>query len=287
MNDIRHITHEDLTLYAMQALTPEEAEATRAHLQTCAECREELAVLNGDLALLALSVDQQPAPEGALDRILGKIHAGKTPAAEPAAHSDDIPAAKPEAPSDVAPSSVAPSNVVEMPNGRRVWPLLVPWLIAAVLGITCVLLGAKVVGLNESLSDEASLVSNLAAKASYAQQVLELLSAKNAQRVVLTAAKTPPAPMVHTIYLPERGALIMQANNLQPIPAGKAYELWVIPADGKAPIPAGMFQPDAHGYASVVLPKLPVGVPAKAFGITLESAGGSAVPTSPILLSGE
>jgi hypothetical protein len=282
MNDIRHITHEDLTLYAMEALTPEEAEATRAHLQTCAECREELAVLNGDLALLALSVDQQPAPEGALDRILDKIRAGKTPAAQSAAHSDDIPAAKPE-----APSNVAPSNVAEIPNGRRVWPVLVPWLIAAVLGITCVLLSAKIVGLNDSLSDEANLVSNLAAKASYAQQVLELLSAKNAQRVVLTAAKTPPAPMVHTIYLPERGALIMQANNLQPIPAGKAYELWVIPADGKAPIPAGMFQPDAHGYASVVLPKLPVGVPAKAFGITLENAGGSAVPTSPILLSGE
>jgi anti-sigma-K factor RskA len=275
MNDIRHITHEDLTLYAMEALTPEEADATRGHLGTCPECREELAVLHGDLALLALSVDQQPAPAGVLDRILDKIHAGKAPAAQPAAA--DIPAAKPE----------ASSNVAEIPNGRRVWPVLIPWLIAAVLGITCVLLSAKIVGMNDSLSDEANLVSNLAAKASYAQQVLEVLNAKNAQRVVLTAAKTPPAPAAHTIYLPERGALIMQASNLQPVPTGKAYELWVIPADGKAPIPAGVFQPDAHGYACVVLPKLPVGVPAKAFGITLENAGGSAAPTSPILLSGE
>ena len=39
MNDIRHITHEDLTLYAMEALTPEEADATRGHLGTCPECR--------------------------------------------------------------------------------------------------------------------------------------------------------------------------------------------------------------------------------------------------------
>jgi anti-sigma-K factor RskA len=36
-----------------------------------------------------------------------------------------------------------------------------------------------------------------------------------------------------------------------------------------------------------VLPKLPSGVPAKGFGITIENAGGSATPTTPIILSGE
>ena len=65
----------------------------------------------------------------------------------------------------------------------------------------------------------------------------------------------------------------------------KTYELWVIPAAG-APIPAGLFSPDASGTASVVLPSIPLGVPAKAFGITIEDAAGSSTPTAPIILSG-
>ena len=80
--------------------------------------------------------------------------------------------------------------------------------------------------------------------------------------------------------------MVFVGNNLKPIPAGKTYELWVIPADGKAPIPAGLFRPDDHGSASVVLPKLPEGVPAKAFGVTIENAEGAATPTMPIVLSG-
>jgi hypothetical protein len=59
----------------------------------------------------------------------------------------------------------------------------------------------------------------------------------------------------------------------------------VIPTSG-APIPAGLFRPDASGSGSVVLPAIPQGVTAKAFGITIENAGGASTPTAPILLSG-
>jgi anti-sigma-K factor RskA len=38
--------------------------------------------------------------------------------------------------------------------------------------------------------------------------------------------------------------------------------------------------------ASVLLPNLPKGVSAKAFGVTMENAGGSTTPTLPILLAG-
>jgi anti-sigma-K factor RskA len=70
------------------------------------------------------------------------------------------------------------------------------------------------------------------------------------------------------------------------VPPGKTYELWVIPADGSAPIPAGLFRPDSAGDGSVVLPPIPQGVSAKAFGVTLEDAAGSKTPTAPILLAG-
>jgi hypothetical protein len=36
----------------------------------------------------------------------------------------------------------------------------------------------------------------------------------------------------------------------------------------------------------LVLPPLPTGVPAKAFGVTIERAEGSETPTTPIILSG-
>jgi anti-sigma-K factor RskA len=86
--------------------------------------------------------------------------------------------------------------------------------------------------------------------------------------------------------LPERGGLVLLATNLKPLPEGKTYELWVIPANGKAPVPAGLFRPDAVGTANLVLPPLAAGIQAKAFGVTIENASGSDTPTSPIILSG-
>ena len=75
------------------------------------------------------------------------------------------------------------------------------------------------------------------------------------------------------------------ASNLQALPPQKAYELWLIPMNG-APIPAGVFKPDAHGSAAVVEPPLPAGVQAKAFAITVEPESGSSAPTLPVVMLG-
>jgi anti-sigma-K factor RskA len=106
-----------------------------------------------------------------------------------------------------------------------------------------------------------------------------------AQRVTLVAAKTPPQPQGKAFYLRSRNSLVFLANNMPALPPQKAYELWLIPTSGN-PIPAGLFKPDAHGSASVVNPPLPAGTEAKAFAITVENEGGSAAPTTPILMMG-
>ena len=93
-------------------------------------------------------------------------------------------------------------------------------------------------------------------------------------------------PQGKTIYAPERGALVFIASNMEPLQPYKVYELWLIPADGHDPIPAGTFHPDGRGNASVIMPELPKGVDAKAFGITIEDEGGSKTPTMPIIMSG-
>ncbi len=266
MSDQRQIPSEDLALYAMQALPAEEMAAVAAALRENPQAQQELAQIQGDLALLALSAEQQPTPAGAFERLQARMREG---------------ASNPE------PMTTTTYDVSSAPTRRSKWATFTPWAIAAALAIACSILGYRVSSLNDALDGESRLVSNLAAKASRAQQVLEVLNAPDAQRVTLTASKTPPAPTAHTVYLADRGALVMEASHLQPAPAGKAYELWVIPASGAAPIPAGTFWPNAEGYASIVLPKIPAGVPAKAFGITIENSGGSSTPTSPIILSGE
>jgi anti-sigma-K factor RskA len=152
--------------------------------------------------------------------------------------------------------------------------------------IVCFALLLRIGSLKQEINQPARQSAEQAASAARAQRVLDALTAKSAQHVVLTAAAAHPEPSGRAVYLASSGSLIFQGSNLAPLPAGKTYELWIIPADGKAPIPAGLFRPDAAGNASVILPELPRGVPAKAFGVTTERAPGSSTPTAPILLAG-
>ena len=256
-----HISQEDLTLHALQALSGQEDAAIRAHLTGCEACRAALAAVTGELALVALGVEESPLPSGARDRFVGKL--------------------------SVSPGSSESSSTVAI--NRRAVKSATPWvfwLAAAALLLLCASLGVQRVRLEQALRTQMDLNAQLRARNAQAQEVLDLLSAPAAQRVLLTAVKTPPAPSGRAVYLAARGALIFQASNLAPLGPDKTYELWVIPANGAPPLPAGLFRPDQRGDASVVLPGLPAGVPAKAFGVTVERASGSTTPTAPILLSG-
>jgi hypothetical protein len=136
-------------------------------------------------------------------------------------------------------------------------------------------------------------------QALHAQDALSTLTAANALQMPLhtTAAiakpttlpkpgtVVAPSPEALVAYLADKGALVFIGMHMDPAPAGKTYELWLLPADGRNPMPAGTFKPDAQGSASVVMPELPKGVGAKGFGITVENDGGSDTPTMPILMA--
>jgi anti-sigma-K factor RskA len=79
--------------------------------------------------------------------------------------------------------------------------------------------------------------------------------------------------------------MLFMASNMAMPPAGKAYELWIIPMAG-APVPAGMFKPDEHGNAVMMDHPMPPGVEAKAFAVTMEKEEGANTPTMPILIMG-
>lgn len=261
MMDAQHISQDDLALYALQALSVEESAVVREHLSECEVCRTELARLRGDLAMVALSVDQQPLPAGARERFAQKI--GLDPRA----------AKSPE-----------PVPIRRTPKFAGAgWS---GWIATAAALLVAVSLGFEVSSLTARLHERETRIAAMEASESRAKQVNDLLTAPKAQRVLLTTPKTPPAPTGRVVYLASRGELIFQASNLASVPVEKTYELWVIPADGSAPVPAGLFRPDKDGNGSVVLPAIPQGVKAKAFGVTLEKAAGSTTPTAPILLAG-
>ena len=101
-------------------------------------------------------------------------------------------------------------------------------------------------------------------------------------RVSTEGATQPPQGKV--FLNPNRGVLLLAAN-LPPAPAGKIYEMWVIPAGGK-PVPAGLFQTESNG-SGVHLFRGPVDVASTgAVAVTLEAAEGAPQPTStPIIVA--
>lgn len=108
-------------------------------------------------------------------------------------------------------------------------------------------------------------------------EAFTILNQPDARQVVFGGA-APQPPRGRVFLDPKRGVLLL-ASNLPPAPAGKAYEMWVIPK-GQKPVPAGMFQSTADGTALHVLPG-PVDVAATAaVAVTLEPAAGVPQPTS-------
>ena len=143
----RHISDEDLVLYSVQSLPAGETAASALHLEECAECARRLAEVAGDLALLSLSVDQQPLPEGARDRFINRI-AAKPHAVVAAARST----APVVAPPKTAP---APARVIHEVKPRRNWfPILIPWAAAFGLLALAGYLGNRNQRLNDLLNND-------------------------------------------------------------------------------------------------------------------------------------
>lgn len=251
---------DDLALYALGALAGAERQTLERHLGECAACRREVEAYRGDAALLALSATSPHPPLRARDRLLTSI-----------AHE---------------PRRRSLRTLVQ----RRSWWSLAPLFATMFLAILALLLWRDDLGLRRRLEQaitqrthEQDRVANLERELARAQETIALLSSPEALQVTLSP-RGRPEPQGKALYLPRTGRLLLMASNLQPLPAGKTYELWLIPAQG-APIPAGLFKPDERGQATLEH-QMQAGTEAKAFGITIEDEGGSETPTPPIVLSG-
>lgn len=98
----------------------------------------------------------------------------------------------------------------------------------------------------------------------------------------LVFGQSAPKPRGRVFVNPKQGVLLL-ASNLTPAPAGKIYEMWIIPKGG-SPLPAGLFQSQSDGTA-MYLRKGAVDVASTgAIAVTLEPEAGSQAPTTQPLI---
>jgi anti-sigma-K factor RskA len=255
---------EDLALYALNALEGEDRAILEKHLATCSECRLELEQLRGDGALLGLSTMGPKPPARARQRLLDAVA------------TEAAPTSRAQSAREMGHPSIAP---------RRSWWGSLGWAAAAAVIVFAASLWKENAALRRDVSTWRSVAGQQALDLERAQNVANTITDPVGQHFTLVAVKTPPQPQGKAFYLRNRSSLVFVASNMPALPPQKAYELWLIPMQG-APVPAGLFRPDAHGSATVVNPPLPSGMEAKAFAITVENEAGASTPTMPIVMMG-
>ncbi len=257
-------THEqfvdELALYALNELHGSELEEFEQHLAGCASCRRELQSMRSDLGLLGLSVVGPKPPARSKERLMRAI------AGEPRGAAGSVPAGA--------------------VTGRRgFWWQWIPAVVALAVIVFAISLRQSNLSLHDQLAELRNRYNDQKIQLTQAQENMRLLLAPDAVHVSLAPPKAGKQPNATAIVSPSQNRMTLMASNLPPVPAGKAYELWVIPPQG-APVNAGVFKPDEHGNAIMLDHAMPAGVQPKTFALTVEDEAGSDKPTSPILLLG-
>jgi anti-sigma-K factor RskA len=265
---------DDLPLYAVGALTKEESKQLEHHLAECTECREELRSFKEAASHIAMAVEPETPPARVRQQLLARLDVERP---EPAA-----------APSKPAKDRKTDRGEARKPRGWDAW-FWIPAFATACLAIVSVGLWREDRALFRELREQEHLTVDLETNQRVlekARALIDTLTAADAQHITLAAAGAKPQPEAKAVYSSQQHSLVLLAGNLNPLPANKTYELWLLPASGAQPIPAGTFAPDANGSATLVLSQFAEGAAAKGFAVTIENQPGASTPTMPIILVG-
>lgn len=276
MTNEEHLALMDkLTPMALGELPADEAASAREHLASCDTCRREYREVSEGMVVLAMSTTGPAAPARARDRLLKAARIWEEPRSPISARAE----------SETLPLTV-PNIIPGYASMRRPWWSFVPAMAALVLAAFAILLWTRNTKLTEQLQSAQAAMTDAQTRLSRAQLVAEAVTSRDVQRVTLVGTTQKPQPSIQTMYLPQRRALVMIAHDMPPVPEGKAYELWLLPANGAPPLAAGVFRPGANGQAVMTHTEMAATPEAKGFAITIESAAGSDKPTSPVIMVG-
>jgi anti-sigma-K factor RskA len=156
--------------------------------------------------------------------------------------------------------SPVPGAVVRLADRRRSRPVMMAASIAA--AVLCFAVGAWIAGgfAGDDVGDE----------------VAALLAEPGVRVAELSG---DGGGTIRVVWSGDRAAIVGSA--LPEAPAGRAYELWLIGADGR-PLPMGLLDP-ADGGALTGVVALDADAVPSAWGVTIEDDGGATVPSEPIL----
>jgi len=293
------MTHDELRElsggYALGVLDEPDRRAFEAHLATCAACAAEVRDLSEVAATLALDVPQVDPPPALRERVL-RAAIGAAPTSPVASGfgrpSTELGSALSQSKGLKAAGAGLPpeagSHTTDSPPPRWRQPVLAMLSAAAVLvALALGVYGASLLRRIDSLEQQLRVAADrdarsqqqlvqLRAASDTSAQVRRILAAGDLRRVDLAGTKAAPAASGRAFWSPTQGLVVAFAN-LPPTDAGRVYQLWVIPPGGD-PIGAGLLDLESGGRALALAPPGTsdrVGTVA----ITLEPAGGSAVPT--------
>jgi anti-sigma-K factor RskA len=262
-------THEELvqelSAYALDALSPDERLAVESHLKTCALCREELRALSETAAAIGESVAAQP-----MDR-----------ARKSALRQRLVDRAKAES------RGVTPIRSAAIP--ARV--SRAPWWLAAAASVAFVAAayqagraGRERDTIRTALSAESLRVAALQDSLAIRERTLLAMAGADVKVVELVANNR--RPNARMFWAQSTNTWTMFAHNL-PAPAqGRTYQLWLITRAGQR-ISAGTFAPNPAGSA-VVSAQYPLPSDAlEMIAVTEEPAGGVPQPTGEVVIAGQ
>lgn len=257
-----HANPEDLDLYALGALDGQEKQAFETHLRACSACREELAEARRRVSLLGLAAPPLAPSPSVKAALMQKVRAEQTPA-----------------------------NIQNTPIEKRKirWGLRFSLSFAAA-SLVLALATWWLVKLDmqqrqqiRQLQAQLGVTQNQLSQQDAALQALgAVTSAPDSAQITLLQQPGGPPGQAHVLYNARLG-LGVYSGQIAPPPAGKSYQLWLVPSSG-APVDAGIVTANQQNGAAIV--HLAPGLAAKAFAVTTEPLGGSPQPTGPKVLVG-
>jgi anti-sigma-K factor RskA len=286
------MTHEELYEltggYVLGALSEAERRAVEAHLPTCAVCAQEVKTLREVATALAHAAPQPEVPPGLRDRVLRTAFAAD---AEPRVLSFE-PARSPGTPE--RPADRTPEAPTLRTPGRRSlpsWFAIAASIAAVALGLYALTLRQRIDVLQDRLREATARAEDMSRQAQVAHAVADqatqasaVLSASDVRRIDLAGQAPASRAAGRAFWSPSHGRLVFTAANLPSLPAGRQYQLWVVPP-GRDAVSAGMLTLDADGAVTTIAPQLPLDQVA-AVAVSEEPAGGVPSRTGPIVLIG-
>lgn len=234
-------------IYALDALSDAERAAVDAHIENAPEAEREAFRERVRQAREALSrgfASEQEPPAGLLDRIMNALPAETVQTGE-AADVVDIQTAR-------GGRTSRQTRNYKRAGGTRGWLLAAAAAVALALGGVGV--GSYLAGQNDPLN--------------------QVYTAQDAREA--TVQVTGGGTAIVTVS-PSHDAMVVRMKDVPAPPAGKVYQMWLIPKDGSAPVSQGLMDAEALSKPAVVK-----GISsAAALGITVEPVGGSKTPTLP------